>query len=59
MVSNCSLYPLEPVDPAFDPAYHDGVPPRPRTPRRAGEIRTDWPIVRIPAGLDRMHTISL
>jgi hypothetical protein len=58
MVSNCSLYPLDPLDPAVDPAYHDGLPPRPRLPRPAGEIAVEWPIVRMPARLDHALTIS-
>jgi hypothetical protein len=59
MDSNCSLYPLEPIDPAVDPAYHDGIPPRPRRPARAGEMPTDWPVVRIPSALDHQTTISI
>lgn len=59
MVSNCSLYSLKPLDPAVDPAYHDGPPPRPRHPRRVGEIPTDWPVARIPSTLGRLRTISI
>ena len=59
MVSNCSLYALKPLDPAVDPAYHDGVPPRRHHPKHAGEIPTDWPVSRIPSTLSRMKTISL
>jgi hypothetical protein len=59
MVSNCSLYPLAPLDPAVDPAYHDGAPPRPRHPRHAGEIPVDWPVTRIPNALGRLRTISI
>ena len=59
MESNCSLYPLKPLDPAVDPAYHDGVPPRPHRPRPAGEIATAWPVSRIPPDLQRLHTISI
>jgi len=59
MVSNCSLYPLKPLDPAVDPAYHDGIPPRPRHPKPAGEIRTEWPVSRMPEGLRRLQTVSI
>jgi hypothetical protein len=52
-------YPPKPLDPAVDPAYHDGIPPRPRQVKPAGEIAVDWPVVRIPPGLDRLHTISI
>jgi len=58
MVSNCSLYPLDPVDPALDPAYRDGLPPRPRSTVRTGEMPTEWPIVRMPWRLERLQTIS-
>ena len=59
MVSNCSLHPLEPLDPAVDPAYHDGPPPRLRGVNHAGEIAVDWPVGRIPPALARLHTISI
>ena len=59
MESNCSLYRLKPLDPAVDPAYHDGVPPRPRQPKPAGEIALEWPVLRIPAALGRLQTISI
>jgi hypothetical protein len=59
MESNCSHYRLEPLDPAVDPAYHDGVPPRPRHPKPAGEIALEWPVLRIPAALGRLQTISI
>jgi hypothetical protein len=59
MESNCSLYRLKPLDPAVDPAYHDGIPPRPRHPRVAGEIPTAWPVARLPTRLQRLHTISI
>ena len=59
MTSNCSLYPLAPLDPAVDPAYSDGIPPRPRRVRHDGEIATDWPVPWIPVGLQHMQTISI
>lgn len=59
MESNCSLYRLKPLDPAVDPAYHDGVPPRPRHPKPTGEIALEWPVLRIPAALGRLQTISI
>ena len=59
MESNCSLYRLAPLDPAVDPAYHDGIPPKPRTARHVGEIGTDWPVARIPDPLRRLQTISI
>jgi hypothetical protein len=59
MTSNCSLYPLEPIDPAVDPAYRDGQAPRPRRARHGGEIALDWPVARIPATLGRLQTISI
>ena len=52
-------YPLKPLDPAVDPAYHDGIPPKPRHVRSSGELTVEWPFVRIPAGLRRLHTISI
>jgi hypothetical protein len=59
MVSNCSLYPLEPLDPAVDPAYVDGIPPRPHLLRRTGEIATDWPVGALPPPLRGLRTISI
>ena len=59
MTSNCSLYQLAPLDPAVDPAYSDGMPPRPRRAKHEGEIATDWPVPWIPAGLQRFQTISI
>ena len=58
MESNFSLYPLKPLDPAVDPAYHDGVPPKPREVRHVGEIAAEWP-VRIPSGLRWVRMISI
>jgi hypothetical protein len=59
MDSNCSLHPVDPIDPAVDPAYQDGIPPRPRRPSAAGALRTDWPVARIPPALARQLTISI
>jgi len=59
MVSNASIHPLDPIDPAYDPAYQDGPAPRLRMPRSAGEIPTDRPVPRIPPALDHWDTISL
>jgi len=59
MMSNCSLHPLAPLDPAVDPAYSDGIPPRPRRAKHDGEIATDWPVPWIPVPLQRLETISL
>ena len=59
MESNCSHFRLLPLDPAVDPAYHDGTPPRPRRANHAGEIPTDWPVGRLPAPLSRLTTISI
>ncbi len=52
-------YPPKPLDPAVDPAYHDGIPPKPRQVRSCGELTVDWPVARMPAGLKRLHTISI
>ena len=38
MMSNCSLYRLRLLDPAIDPAYQDGPPPREHRVSHAGEI---------------------
>jgi len=59
MTSNCSHHPLKPLDPAVDPAYHDGPLPHPHRTNHAGEIRKEWPIARIPDLLRRRTTISL
>ena len=58
MMSNCSLYPLEPLDPAVDPAYADGPPPPAHRVNHAGEIEIDWPVSAIPSRLNRYRTIS-
>ena len=59
MVSNCSLYRMEPLDPSIDPAYHDGPPPVPHRANHAGEIGIDWPVSHIPPLLSRFRTISI
>ncbi len=59
MTSNCSVHRLRPLDPAIDPAYQDGAPPRPHRPKLRGEIRTELPVALIPPPLGRFHTISL
>jgi hypothetical protein len=60
MVSNCSLYPLEPLLPAFDPAYTDGPPPPPRRARAADvDDAAEWPLGPLPASLRGFQTISL
>jgi hypothetical protein len=47
------------VDPAVDPAYHDGLAPRRHPGKHAGEIAVDWPVSRIPPALRKLHTISI
>ena len=60
MEVHCSTHqPPKPLDPAVDPAYQDGLPPRPRHANHAGEITIDWPVVHMPAVLQRQHTISI
>jgi hypothetical protein len=59
MTSNCSLYPLKPLDPAVDPAYTDGIPPRPHPVQHAGEIAVLPPVPWIPPPLQRLRTISI
>src|SRR5262249_58826599 len=58
MTSNCSLYPVAPLDPAVDPAYADGPPPPAHPVNHAGEIEVDWPVSSIPLRLSRYRTIS-
>lgn len=58
MISNCSLYALEPLDPAVDPAYADGPLPPEHRVNHAGEIEVDWPVSSIPLRLNRYRTIS-
>jgi hypothetical protein len=59
MMSNCSLYPLRPLDPAVDPAYQDGQPPPQHRTNHAGEISVDWPVPVIPILLTRYRLISI
>jgi hypothetical protein len=59
MVSNCSRYPLKPIDPSVDPAYQDGPPPLPHRANHAGEIPVEWPVAVIPQPLRRLHMISI
>lgn len=59
MTSNCSLYPLKPLLPEFDPAYTDGPAPLPHRGRPVGEIDAAWPFGRLPDRLSRFRTISL
>ncbi len=58
MTSNCSLHPLEPLDPAIDPAYVDGPPPRPHPATHAGQLDVAWPVARMPSRLSGFETIS-
>ena len=59
MMSNCSLYPVEPLDPANDPAYADGPSPVTHRVNHACEIEIDWPVNLIPSHLyRRFRTIS-
>ena len=51
--------PPKPLDPAVDPAYHDGLAPRPRHTNHAGEIDVALPVTRIPAVLQKLQTISI
>ncbi len=59
MMSNCSHHALQPLDPAVDPAYNDGLPPRRCHPRHSGEIAVEPPVPWIPPPLQRLHTISI
>ena len=60
MEFHCSTHqPPKPLDPAVDPAYHDGIPPRPRQANHSGELVIDWPVARLPDGLQRLQTISI
>jgi hypothetical protein len=51
--------PPKALDPAVDPAYHDGIPPRPRQANHAGEIAVEWPGTSIPSNFQRLQTISI
>jgi len=59
MTSNCSLYPLEPLLPEFDPAYSDGLRPPARRMRHDAEAAPAWPFAQLPPRLGRFRTISL
>jgi hypothetical protein len=59
MTSNCSLYPLKPLLPEFDPAYTDGPPPPVHRASHAGEVDPSWPFGQLPVRLSRFRTISL
>src|SRR5437763_16719921 len=60
MEFHCSTHqPPKPLDPAVDPAYQDGLPPRPRHANHAGETTIHCPVVHMPAALQRQHTISI
>ena len=59
MTSNCSLHPLKPLDPAIDPAYQDGPPPRPHTVHPTGVIEVIWPFAVLPERFRRSALISL
>lgn len=59
MTSNCSLHPRKPIDPAYDPAYSDGVPPRERQPHHAGEVVVEWPVAKLPWRFHDAQTISI
>ena len=60
MEFHCTTHkPLKALDPAVDPAYHDGIPPRPRQVNHAGELEVAWPVTRIPSNFQRLQTISI
>jgi hypothetical protein len=59
MTSNCSRFPLKPLDPAIDPAYQDGPPPRPHRTKHSGELLVEWPFATIPEPLRKLRTISI
>ena len=54
-----SHLPPRALDPAVDPAYHDGLAPRARPVNHSGELTVDWPVARIPTALRKLHTISI
>ena len=59
MEFHCTTHePPKALDPAVDPAYHDGIPPRPRQANHAGELEVEWPVTRIPSNFQRLQTIS-
>jgi len=60
MEFHCTTHePPKALDPAVDPAYHDGIPPRPRQANHAGELEVEWPVTRIPSNFQRLQTISI
>jgi len=60
MEFHCTTHePPKALDPAVDPAYHDGIPPRPRQVNHAGELEVEWPVTRIPSNFQRLQTISI
>ena len=60
MEFHCSTHqPPKPLDPAVDPAYHDGTPPRLRPANHAGELAVEWPGTRIPSNFQRLQTVSI
>jgi hypothetical protein len=52
-----SYNPPKAIDPAVDPAYHDGLAPRPRHTKPSGEITLDWPVTRIPTRRAAAHDL--
>jgi hypothetical protein len=58
MVSNCSHYRLEPLDPSIDPAYQDGPAPRPRRTPHGGELAVEWPGPSMPPAVGALRTVS-
>ena len=59
MTNNCSLYPLKPLLPEFDPAYTDGPHLPVHHGRRTSEVDPAWPFGQLPVRLSRFRTISL
>ena len=59
MTSNCSLHPLKPLDPAVDPAYQDGPPPRRHRVYSTGVLEIELPFAVLPDRFRRSGMISL